>query len=512
MTSYHKLGLGGLYLTLCAFEKNPRLIESFGDKGWSWKRSPTAVCFRLEKEPNLFFQQLVSESFKLRDGLFAFPALGDPMQSPEYAACLHEGILQTILQHGLTREAEPPKKGTGHLVFEYEDGYETIHYRKVKSYVHQRAVIDVSTPFSVAGWGFPGGAVRHTAFTKDTELREPLERALCLLFAIVGALYFRLRGRGAGVRANYALVIPEITNLEQYRSMRSQFGRFGAERFLVAGRAEAGLQVLLELDAQGLLQEFHGAVCRVVLLSTLPWSKQQKTRADVLALGKIPEQCLRVYRLCKQGFRSRLVRHPETGETFWSVPQSPALIAENLSKGKLSWWDGFADFSSDKERAKAIFSKEQGGLYRMVTNEQAMPKDSPQTIFVAACHEAWKRRLGKIGERARSANLDFSRQVSKEFEKLRVTFSRAKNAATLRAAITDFWVRGGTGLGPLQGDGWRKILPLLDDWSQARDLVLLALASYQPTTKEEAVALAMTDPQASDAPEMDSQESETSEE
>jgi hypothetical protein len=38
-------------------------------------------------------------------------------------------------------------------------------------------------------------------------------------------------------------------------------------------------------------------------------------------------------------------------------------------------------------------------------------------------------------------------------------------------------------------DAWHEIIPLLDDWRLAKDLALLALASYAPRDdKEESVA------------------------
>lgn len=97
--------------------------------------------------------------------------------------------------------------------------------------------------------------------------------------------------------------------------------------------------------------------------------------------------------------------------------------------------------------------------------------------------------MGKIGEKARREGSNFFDQVSREFEKTRVEFSRCKNAAALRQTLVDFWARSGP-LPQLQ-EGWRDVMPLLDEmhWSKVRDLVLLALASYKPASKEEEKAL-----------------------
>jgi CRISPR-associated protein Cas8a1/Csx13 len=74
--------------------------------------------------------------------------------------------------------------------------------------------------------------------------------------------------------------------------------------------------------------------------------------------------------------------------------------------------------------------------------------------------------------------------IAREFERLRVTFSRCKNAAALREAVTNFWARAGRPSPELQ-DAWRDIIALFDDWRLARDLALLALASYEPRDDKE---------------------------
>lgn len=113
-----------------------------------------------------------------------------------------------------------------------------------------------------------------------------------------------------------------------------------------------------------------------------------------------------------------------------------------------------------------------------------------EKIFIRACHEAWRRRLGQIGERVKRQNLSFSSLADREFTRWRTTFARCKNAKTMRAAITDFWSRA-EGTLPVLQHGWEEVLPLIsgERWREARDLALLALASYKPKDKEEAAAL-----------------------
>jgi CRISPR-associated protein Cas8a1/Csx13 len=108
--------------------------------------------------------------------------------------------------------------------------------------------------------------------------------------------------------------------------------------------------------------------------------------------------------------------------------------------------------------------------------------------FVLACHTAWRARMAQLYERAEREGADGRSLIDRERERLRVAFSRCKNATALREAVTDFWARAGGSLPELR-EAWREIIPLLDDWRLAKDLALLSLASYAPRDdKEESVA------------------------
>lgn len=128
--------------------------------------------------------------------------------------------------------------------------------------------------------------------------------------------------------------------------------------------------------------------------------------------------------------------------------------------------------------------------------ETASYDDGCERLFISVFHESWRRRLGKLGERARKENLGdsgFRRLVSKEAEKLRTSLARCKNAEALRETVVDFWARGGA-QELLRGKGVTQLLPLLDEknWKKARDLALLALISYKPESPEEEDALTAT--------------------
>ena len=124
----------------------------------------------------------------------------------------------------------------------------------------------------------------------------------------------------------------------------------------------------------------------------------------------------------------------------------------------------------------------------MIENKETFP-DGPERIFVLACHEAWRRRLGQIWDKVNHNQNLYNAQVDSEFTHARMAFSRCKNATSFREAVTDFWARSGGHLKSLQ-EGWHDVLTLLDEtnWRKGRDLALLALVSYKPLTKEKTEA------------------------
>jgi CRISPR-associated protein Cas8a1/Csx13 len=122
-----------------------------------------------------------------------------------------------------------------------------------------------------------------------------------------------------------------------------------------------------------------------------------------------------------------------------------------------------------------VLNWERKGLNGMIS--EGSLSGTREEKFVLACHRAWRTRMRQLYERAEREGTDANSLISREFERLRVAFSHCKNAAALREAVTDFWARAGGSLPELR-QAWREIIPLFDDWRLAKDLALLALASY----------------------------------
>lgn len=496
MTALHRVGLAGLAMTLQALESDGSADElaRLGE----WQATDRAVTFRWSDDGKQFFNALLQASFRLTDsGLIWLPALGHPLDHPGQAVILHNAVLNTFLQHPRSR-GSAAKTATS-LTIDVDGESQVVTFLPLTSYAHQRVRFDPSQPVKVAGWLYPGGAVRHVQATAETSLSEDPPRALTLLYAPVGAIYFQVHRQTAGVRPQYCLVLPEVIDLVTYANARHLFLQQGVARLQVAGAAEAAARVMAELEAYGLLRKVVSDGCSVLAFGVVPWSKQQKSRVERFSVTGARPDALLVYRVAAAGLPPKLVTgkpDPRTGaiRRWWVVPQVPDLVAQNVVNGT-PWWHGFSDLwqrvrqaASQNQRDWALMD-ERRGLQQMVNDSRTMP-DGPEARLVRACQEAWRRRLGALGERARSQGLSFPDLARREYERVRISFTRCKNANMLRQTLTDFWARAGAPLPDLQ-EAWPTILPLLDSrWKDARDLALLALASYKPQTKEEAEALA----------------------
>lgn len=480
MTALHKVGLAGLWMTLKAFEQDQKLMRTI-PTGAGWKLDDRSVMLVYGQEPKRLFDWLIQESFKLdKNGLFWFPALGNPADNVQQAVVRQATMLGTFLQHGLTRKADPPTDQKGSVNTVVDDLPHVLQFRKVSAYAHQKQDIVPGKMVPLAGWCLPGGSERHAAFD-ETKLAESAVRALVLRFAPVGAVCFEIRTRGQGVRPAYSLVLPEVTDLVQYARARARFLQYGVKQLYAAGSADAGMRVLAELHAAGLLPDLRSASCRVMSFGTVPWSTQQKTRVQLFSVRAGAEDDLALYRKCTGWLAPSLVRR-EGQIPFWDVPMVPDLVAQNISTGR-AWYRGFADLVAEKDRRKHVFAYEKEGVTAMVEDAEVMT-EGPERLFVLACQEAMRRHMGQRFARP-------GRDWGTEFEKVRVSIARCKNAATLRETITDLWSRGGTlhkgerTLLRTDDDWWRQVLPLFDEqnWRKAKDLALLALASY-PGSKE----------------------------
>ena len=209
---------------------------------------------------------------------------------------------------------------------------------------------------------------------------------------------------------------------------------------------------------------------QVVTFGSLDWSRA-RSRTSTLGIRHVDRGRLNLFHLALRTFENQLKIKDEN--TFY-VMTSPlrGLIAENIACGK-DWHAGFYKLMSSKRMADAI-SYEKRGLSTMISEMQW--SSEIDRLLVEAVHGALRNRYGALAKRAKEKGeaINFSR----EFERIRSSLMRVKNAELMRAELADLFARGGQNRTLQQN--WAKILKLFTgpDWQKARDLALLALASY----------------------------------
>lgn len=497
MTPLHRAGLAGLWMTVRALNNAKKLPKG--------SLPPTldaeGLVLRWEDaQQDRFFNELFRSGFGVaKDGLIDLPALDTAARGAEARVALHRGILGTFLQHPKSRPGAKPKPYT----YDIDDHHWMVSTVALDRYAHQELGKEPlfqdgqAQEVEIAGWMAPGATVRHWALGTSSKLTVSGAQLLALAFAPVGVFLFEIRSPRSRGRGQYAMAIPHFSDLEKYAKARSAYaGESHPVATVAASGGEAALKLLALMRAREVIRKVaKSPACTVILFGQVTWSRQQKSRTAVLEVAELTPEVLDAYDIAASELGPRVVRVPAKGKgksykpehSFIATSASMDLIADNLALGR-RWFSGFSELLTDTELRKAV-RWDRKGLNEMV--EHMKWSEEAQHLLVQACHEALKYRYGKIGERGRKEGADVQRLFEVENERIRVSFGRARTADTLRAALTDLWARAGKV--PTLQRAWREVLPLLDEkhWRLARDLALLALASYagsadEPTPMDEA--------------------------
>lgn len=491
MTPLLRAGLGGIAASV-------RAIASNTGQTWPGNVNVGKGQIRVQRAfveidwngapPAQTLKPLFDASFRIDHlGLIELPGTyGTAPPSPEVAASIQRGLKRTFLQHGKSTS----KKTDGEKVvsIEVDDRSATFSYQPYARFVHQDAVEDVikavgGQQVRLAGWAHPGAVARHIA-VKATELQYDAPRALCACFAIVGCISVQVPRTGGG-----ALVVPEPTDLVRFARTRPRLSPRTLEDTYIAGAADGVLaaHLALRIDAVADQERGVGAVIGIQLKS-LPWASQQKSRSGIVKSATFSSDELDRYDRLRKSLPTRVRVQQKDREAFGSTSALRAFLTENLSYHR-PWYAGFADatdggkegrkihyFRDARERANlgALFPYEREGLIAML-NEL----EPAEASLVRAIHQAIRSRFGAIAEETSGNPTLRKKRWQNERDRWRYAFSGSKTHEQIREALADLWSRAGRNR-ELQ-ERWVEILPLLRParWRTARDLSLVALASYR---------------------------------
>ncbi|MGQ4650344.1 type I-MYXAN CRISPR-associated Cas8a1/Cmx1 [Lyngbya aestuarii] len=479
MTLMHRAGLAGLWMTLKQLEQQyPTLAERPGN--FTWSLTPRSISLNWEGQDLEVLDWLLKQSFQISDeGLISLTGLNPQSMDIETQVTIHQGITGTFLQHNKFFKSNGKKEQS----FKVNKKEIIVEYKRAESYAHQHFSQHLCNEqgqllkgvIGIAGWLYPGAVARHYAFKEQTQFKETPEQALALLFAPIACQYFVLRSYSPGKRVQYALIIPEVTNLEIYARRCWDLKGCGYKNFYASSLQDAGLRFFTYETTIEIARLNQVKRCQLITFGTVDWSPQQKTRTEIVMV-EVTEEVIYNYKIsCDYFSENRVIQ--SRGKNFISTSFVRGFIADNLVRG-LPWWYNFSTKINSKDLFKRV-TYEREGLYNMIQNGQW--DETAQKLFVKACHEALKKTYGKIYSRTKK---DEYAQFQRKAERIRAELGRCKNAAAFRQFITDFWARAGR-ISILE-DHWEELLPLttgMIDWKVARDLALLALASYKPSKK-----------------------------
>jgi CRISPR-associated protein Cas8a1/Csx13 len=510
MTPLLRAGLGGLAASLRAM-----LLRS--DPAATWPKpvpigkgeariEPRRVVIDWNGAPqDEVLRALFNSSFRVRTppGVIELPGTANPARPFDIAlaSALQSGLKKTFLQHGKTTT-----KAGGTTVVSVEIDGQTVpvNVQPYSAFIHQNdgcgAVIEALKTGSVelAGWAYPGAADRHTGLSGATKCSYGPGAALCACFALVGCLSLEVpRGGGAGV-----LLIVEPSDLVRFAVTRPRLTPARLADAYVTGPGDAVLAVHLAMRLDDVVSRGPGvAAAHGVALRTMPWASQQKTRAATVTASSVEPARLDLYADVVRTLPNRIVRRAVDEDEadgsagfFAATSALRAFVAENIAAGR-PWFAGFARATTggkkprfihyfrakDHKNLGALYPDERNGLITMLKH-----LEDAEAALVRAVHIALRQRFGAIAEESKDAAPQTMRnRFNGERDRWRFAFAGARTPQQIRAALADLWSRAGPNK-ELKAH-WELVLPLLraEQWETARDLSLVALASYQGGAADE---------------------------
>lgn len=503
-TIYHRAALGGLAATVRAWDKerrqrNPNLLPEFD---WSLDARSLTIRWDDSLSDREAVERLLGESFRLKDGLIDLAGLAIPHARDDLRAAVHLGLCGTFLQHNKMR----PGDNQMHRVPlpQREDGLqEFVTYKGVREYAHQKAqgtkLLDREQlpDTAVIPQSLVPGAVKGAS-----ELTAPADEVFLLLYLAVSCTVYFLRPFDPKEKAQYAIVIPDIEDLEAFVDElhdshsapsehqldvyhhASYFGR------IVAGGEEAALRYLLDHEMY-MKQRARSAVngCLVVVMGKVAWDKQQICRSSVRIIPKefrwksIFRVAYSTKSLCNLVSYQVKKKGGESDETvFYPRTPIPALIARNAAEDR-HWLSGFAALVHESLMYRRLSdSQVRKGLIEV---KRAIT-DRIDSQIIDAFQEAWRFRMKQLYDRAAKEELIPDRLLERARERYRFQILRLRTSEALANWFMQFCTAATKG-GRLKSLS-RELCEFMFDqrnFERFQSLLLFAMLTYEPKGEEQ---------------------------
>jgi CRISPR-associated protein Cas8a1/Csx13 len=479
----HRAGMAGLWMTLQQLELQfPSPATRPGNL--SWLLTNCSISLDWQGEDFAVLDWLLRQSFQINEkGLINLTGLDSSSMELINQIHLHQAIGATFLRHNQFYKSG--EQASEDLSVDGITG--TLKYKKIAWYAHQHFAEKLCDEagqllrdyIPIVSWIYPGATVRHAILEKYNKLEEKVEYTLALLFLPLVCQYFIWHSNSSKIDTKqadkYIVVIPEVTNLIIAAQRCWELRRLDYKDLHVTTYGEAALKYYSYDEIEN-STEYH-EVCQALLYAKLNKDSKQRSLRNIQDI-EAGAKAILAYKLIDKHFtKNRL---------FWDgfiwivkVNFLKGMIAENLIKGVPWWSDFWIAFNEDTfgDLSKQLFYNREG-LRSMIETDEKM---EIYKSFIRACHEALRKIYAKIYGRTKEGDAP---RIEREYERIRGELGRCYDQQSFNDFLSDFLSRAG--LNSALYDQWESILPLLTgqvSWEKARNLVLIALASYKPSQK-----------------------------
>jgi CRISPR-associated protein Cas8a1/Csx13 len=443
----HRAGIAGLALALSVIDPKSAPL--------SWKVTEDSVKLSWDGCDRDVVKWLLDNTYQVTDGYLNVPALNLDDQG---GYTFTEGVLSTFLQHSKQRARDSTgvakaftiDEGQPEIKVEFRPLLSCYYTGDLKEAFNTKGLF--KKEISLKGHHLPGLV---ECFANGAYQESP-EGYLSLLFLPLACGYYRLPNFRS------AVAIPEVANLTQWVDRRQEFAGRTYRNFRSSSAGESALSFLLQekLLEDSKLERVN--YCEVYQLGKQTWDANQSYLKQAVYRVEVKEQNLELYYMASQLFPVK-VRQTDKGESWLAISKILPWLCDNLVVGK-SWYAGFFEFHKRND----IY--ERGGLVKMTE----VLEDKEKILFetVQGAFSAYLRgqhvQAGKQGRK-----LDYGQVTDKVIYRMQRPSTQKEFAKALVDFLSQFRSKASRGVGLdvyqwLHGNNWR----------QARDLTLLAIATY----------------------------------
>ncbi|NJO74204.1 MAG: type I-MYXAN CRISPR-associated Cas8a1/Cmx1 [Leptolyngbyaceae cyanobacterium RM1_406_9] len=452
----HRAGIAGLALALSVLPKeNAPLV---------WEVTEDAVNLSWEGNDRDAVKWLLDQTYQITaDGYLETPALRLDNQG-HYT--FTQGILSTFLQHSKQRSLDAPvskgfviDEGQPELKIDVRPLLNCYYTDDMKEAFNSKGMF--KKEISLKGHHLPGLV---ECFVNGAYQESP-EGFLALLFLPIACGYYKLPSQPVGgkMTARSAVVIPNVTNLTHWvRSRQSMSGRTYRD-FRSSGTGESALHFLLQEKTLEDAQQFRVDYCEVYQLGKQVWDGNQSYLKQAVYRVQVNDAVLELYEIARQLFPAQ-VKQTDKGETWLAISKTLPWICDNLIVPK-PWYAGFFGF---RKRNKFF---ERKGLVKMaeyLNAEEQVLFDAVQGAFSNYLYGQYKQA------QKQGRPMDYGQVTDKVIYRMQ----RPSTQQEFATALVDFLSRFRSKAGRAAGAQIYYWIHREANWRQARDLTLLAVATY----------------------------------